>query len=81
MLFRSPEETDDQLIENGDVEAVPIFVWLAKKSTRESRFSGSDADAVTVMLAGAVKLAALAGAVMLTLGSLLPDDETTPALN
>ena len=63
-----PAATLFQENENGAVVSVPSSVDPLKKSTFDRRFSGSDAFADKVIVAGAVNVAPLAGAVNDTVG-------------
>src|SRR5690349_19073925 len=54
-----PGATDPQLNVNGAAVAVPIRVVPEKNSTRASRFSGSETEAASAMVAGATKVAPL----------------------
>ena len=65
-----PAGTEDQAIVYGAAVRVPMRFVPEKNSTRSRRFSGSHAEAITQMFAGAVKVKTVpfAGAGRLTSG-------------
>src|SRR5690349_7638591 len=75
-----PAVTDGHEVEYGAAVAAPIKCDPSKNSTRARRFSGSDADALTVSVIGVVNTAPFDGAVMDTTGGWLAGDAAASAI-